>query len=92
MARRWTDPKDPDETLDYVVDWVDVLDDGDTIAASAWTVPDGISSTMQNNTETSATIWISGGELDQNYTLLNQITTAGGRVREQTCTLRVSAK
>ena len=91
MARRWTDPKDPDELLDYVIDWTDALG-GDTIAASAWTVPVGITGTMQSNTETSATIWISGGELDQNYTLLNQITTAGGRVREQTCTLRVSAK
>ena len=91
MAIRWTEPKDPDEMLDYVIDWTIALE-GDTIAAATWTVPDGITSGMQSNTETSATIWISGGELDQNYTLLNQITTAGGRVREQTCTLRVSAK
>jgi hypothetical protein len=91
MARRWNDPKDPDETLDYTVDWADALG-GDTIASSTWTVPTGITRGTDSNTATTATIWISGGSADQNYSLLNRITTAGGRTREQTCTLRVSTK
>ena len=91
MARRWNDPKDPDEMLDYTVDWAEALA-GDTIASSVWTVPTGITRGLDTNTATTATIWISGGTADQNYTLLNRITTAGGRTREQTCTLRVSTK
>jgi len=91
MTRRWNEPKDPDELLDYTVDWAEALG-GDTIASSAWTVPSGITRGTDSNTATTATIWISGGSADQNYSLLNRITTAGGRTREQTCTLRVSAK
>ena len=91
MARRWTDPKDPDETLDYMVDWTDALA-GDTIASSTWTVPTGITRGTDSNTANTATIWISGGTADQTYELMNRITTAGGRTREQTCNLRVSAK
>jgi hypothetical protein len=91
MTRRWNEPKDPDELLDYTVDWAEALG-GDTIASSAWTVPSGITRGTDSNTATTATIWISGGSADQNYSLLNRITTVGGRTREQTCTLRVSAK
>lgn len=35
-------PLDPDEVLQYDVDWSDWLDTGDTIAASDWDVPAGI--------------------------------------------------
>jgi hypothetical protein len=91
MARRWTDPKDPDEVLDYVVDWQLPLA-GDVIDTSSWTLPTGIVSGVQSKTATTTTIWLSGGTAGQDYSILNRITTLGGRTRDQTCTLRVRTK
>jgi len=91
MAKRWTEPKDPDENLDYSIDWAPSLD-GDTIASSTWTVPVGVTRGLDTNTETITTIWLTGGTAGQNYELMNRIVTAGGRTREQTCSLRVSNK
>lgn len=88
---RWIDPKDPDENLDYSIDWGNALA-GDTIASSTWTVPDGVTAGLQSNTETTATIWLSGGTAGQNYVFMNRIVTAGGRTHDQTCSLRVSNK
>jgi hypothetical protein len=91
MARRWSDPKDPDEVLDYVVDWTAPLA-GDVINTSTWTLPSGITSGPQLKTDTTTTIWLSGGTDGQDYSLMNRITTLGGRTRDQTCTLRVKTK
>lgn len=91
MARRWSEPKDPQEVIDYMVDWAAPLDN-DVIATSAWTLPTGITGGLQTHSDTTATVWLSGGTEGENYTLVNQITTAGGRTREQTCTLRVRNK
>ena len=91
MAKRWSDPKDPDEVLDYVLDWAAPLA-GDTIESSSWTLPIGITAGAQSNTATAATIWLSGGTAGENYDLINRIVTTGGRTREQTCTLKVRTK
>jgi len=91
MARRWTDPKDPDEILDYGVDWEQPLA-GDLISTSTWTVPVGVTGGIQTKTDTTTTIWLSGGTAGQDYDLLNRIVTVGGRTRDQTCTLRVRTK
>lgn len=77
---RWE--KDPGDILDFEADWAaddeDWLD-GDTISASAWTVPDGITKDSDTHTSTTTTIWLSGGTAGSSYKLTNQITTAGGR-------------
>jgi hypothetical protein len=92
MAKSWDDPKDPQEILDYVVDWAKPLA-GDLIVASTWTLPQGITDTgNQSFDDTTTTIWLSGGSDGENYELINQITTAAGRVREQTCRLRCRTK
>jgi hypothetical protein len=91
MAKRWSDPKDPNEVLDYTVDWEQPLE-GDTIINSSWTVPIGITGGLQSNTATRATVWLSGGTDGETYTLMNRIVTASGRTRDQTCLIRVSAK
>jgi len=91
MAKRWDDPKDPDEVLDYVVDWIKPLA-GDTILTSTWTLPEGITGSQESMTDTTTTIWLTGGTAGKDYGLVNRITTAGGRTREQTCTLRVRTK
>lgn len=83
--------KDPDEVLDYRIDWSGRLD-GDTISASTWVVPIGITQDSASNTTTSATIWLSGGTSGEQYTLTNRVTTNGGRTLEQKITLRVTAE
>lgn len=91
MAKRWREPKDPDEVLDYVVNWQTPLA-GDMITTSTWTLPTGIAAGANTHTDTTTTIWLSGGTDGENYDLLNRITTAGGRTRDQTCTLKVRTK
>lgn len=80
--------KDPGDRVDYQIDYSDWLD-GDTISASAWTVPDGITNYSSSNDTTTATIWLSSGTHGQDYTLTNQITTAGGRIKQQSFVVKV---
>ena len=87
---KWPD-KDPDEVLDYQIDWTDRLA-GDTIASSAWTVPSGLTKESDSNTTTTTTVWLSSGTLAEDYEVLNRITTTGGRTMDQTVKLRVRTK
>jgi hypothetical protein len=86
----WPD-KDPDEVLDYEIDWTSRLG-SDTIATSTWTVPTGLTSASNSSTTTTATIWLSGGTTGTTYRVLNEITTAGGRTMDQTVTLKIADK
>jgi len=90
MALTWPD-KDPNEVLDYELDWSARLSDGDTISASTWIVPDGLTEDSNSNTTTTTTIWLSGGTLGE-YTLTNRVTTAGGRTMDQSVRLTVVEK
>jgi hypothetical protein len=80
--------KDPDAILDYTVDWSRWLGT-DTILASQWTVPTGLTQVSSSNTSTSATVWLSGGTAGQAYTVTNRITTAGGRTDERSIVINV---
>jgi hypothetical protein len=87
--------KDPNAVLDFSIDWAAWLG-SDTIdtdpADCAWTVPAGITSTLQTNTTTAATIWLSGGTLGAEYDLVNRIVTAGGRTEDCTITIVMESK
>jgi hypothetical protein len=82
--------KDPEETLDYVVDWSGSkpgpwLTGDDTIATSTWpSPPSGITVASTSNTDTTATIWLSGGTTGQTYSFTNRIVTSAGRTAERT--------
>jgi hypothetical protein len=79
----WYAPdKDPNAILDYSIDWSDWLGT-DEISTSTWIVPTGITKTAESNTAQIATIWLSGGTAKTTYTLLNRITTTGGRTADQ---------
>lgn len=81
--------KDPDEVADYEIDWTEQLS-GDTITASTWIVPTGITKDSDSNTTTSTTIWLSGGTTGTTYRLQNRVTTAGGRTFENTVGIAVA--
>lgn len=80
--------KDPDAVLDYQINWATWLDT-DTISASTWTVPTGITKASDTRTTTTATIWLSGGTADTDYRLVNKIVTAGGRTEERSIWIKV---
>jgi hypothetical protein len=102
------DPKDPDEVLDYDIDWtgrlysaaeLDQLEAGatvtpaDQIASSQFQIPTGSLVANSSSYSTTATkVWLAGGDLGASYENLNRITTTGGRTMDQTVKLKVKAK
>jgi hypothetical protein len=86
----WERTKDPNEVVDYDITWADQMTDlSDTIATSTWTVPSGITKDSSSNTTTRTKVWLSGGTAGETYTLLNRITTAGGRTLDQSIKLKM---
>ena len=85
-----TRTKDPNSVLDYVLDWnTHWLATGDTISASTWTVPAGITKDSDTNSATTTTIWVSGGTAGTDYDLLNRVVTTGGRTVDRTLRIQV---
>lgn len=86
------DPKDPDEVLDYVIDWTARLG-ADTIVTSMWAIEDG-TSVIDSNTfnGTSATVWLSGGAIGEKVLARNRVVTTGGRTMDQTISIKIKAK
>jgi hypothetical protein len=69
---------DPGATLDYYIDWASWLG-ADTIVTSTWTITGGGTGLViedDSHTDTTSTVWVSGGTVNRNYTLTNHITTA----------------
>lgn len=80
---------DPDETLDYTVDWSDWLASGDTISTASWSVsPTGPTLSGDTSTTTTASTFIAGCTRAVVYQLTNRIVTAAARTAERSVTLR----
>lgn len=90
MALTWP-VKDPDERLDYVIDWSKRLG-SDTIITSTWILPSGINTDLNTFTNKATTIWLTGGTVGQTYAITNRITTAGTRIMDQTVNLTIRVK
>lgn len=75
--------KNPGDRKDYAVDWRPELaaHDGDAIASSTWTVETGLTQATPAPSTAGgiSTIWLSGGTLDEDYTVTNTVVTTGGR-------------
>jgi len=80
--------KDPAATLDYTIDWSLYLG-ADTIQTSTWTVSTGLTKVTDTKTNTTTTVWLSGGAAGVDYLVTNRITTVGGRIDERSITIRV---
>jgi len=81
--------KDPDETLDFVLNWKAELN-GDTIFTSNFLLPDGLTEASSSNTTNTATIFVSGGTSGLIYRITNRIVTIGGRTRDRTVNVLVT--
>jgi len=87
--------KDPDETLDFYIDWSSTLAEvspADTVSSSSWTATNGVTVDSDSNTTTSSTVWVSGGT-DRKYSeLVNTIVTASGRTHQRTIALKIQQR
>lgn len=91
MSLTWPN-KDADEVLDYQINWSGLLN-ADTISTVAWVIsPSGLTKQSQSNTNTTATIWLTGGVDGTTYTVTCTITTAGGRTFEQAVKIKIKAR
>jgi hypothetical protein len=84
--------KDPSDEIDFTRTWGDWLADGETISTVVWTVEAGLTkmtSPAESNTTTTATVWLEGGTVDEEYDVACRITTNQSRVVERTFTVKV---
>jgi len=82
--------KDPNDVLDYEIDWGAWLGT-DTITATpvVWTVPAGVTLVAQSQTTTKTVVWISGGTVGEHYRIECRIVTAAGRITDESFELVV---
>lgn len=105
MALKWPD-KDPDEQLDYSIDWSRYLGD-DTISSVVWYIEDadGVKQTWagttvinelqhisSSNTNTVATIQLALGNNNTVYTIYCEVTTSAGVTTERKVRIRVQER
>lgn len=88
--------KDPDAVVDYLIDWGAEYLGEDLLAESEWTVdpdePGGVTVTGSNFDASTSTVNASGGAPGQIYRLVNQVTTALGRVDSRSIVVRVEKR
>ncbi len=82
--------KDPDEALDFAVDWSRRLS-GDHLAAVEFIVEEAAGVSLYDGwtTASAAMIWISGGTVGQTAQILCRVTTEGGRTMDQSLRLAI---
>lgn len=81
--------KDPDDTLDYDVDYDRFLPDGDTIQSATATADDGITIESVSVSGNVVKTWVSGGVSGASYVVTVNATSTGGRIKDVCFTLRV---
>lgn len=102
MSLKWP-PKDPQEVLDFTVDWTDFLGT-DEIQSVAWFVIDSqgvrtafnyrdevdtLVNMQQTHNSKQATIYLGGGTSGSQYEIICNITTLVGNIAERTVRLPV---
>jgi hypothetical protein len=84
----------PDGVLDFEFDWSRWLNGGDSINASTFTItPDDtgmVTVSSSSFTATSVTVWLSNGVAGY-CSVINHVTTSGGRQMDWTMTLNIKA-
>lgn len=85
--------KDPNEVLDYRVDWTGRLESGETISTSTVFRASGdVVLDSQGFVGAIVTVWLSGGTDDSLNVLTSRIVTSAGRVYDESVKLRVRTK
>lgn len=100
MAYGAWSPKDPSDIKDYKFDFAaltngtgstDFLDSGETISTRTVTVETGLTKDSDSitDTNTSVTVWVSGGTDKTDYLVTCQIVTSASRTIEKSAWVRV---
>ena len=88
--------KDPDARVDYAIDWGAHYLDGQTIAASQWSVhpdeDDGIAVDVSSHDLQRTAVTLTGGVPGHVYRVGNRVTLSDGRSDERSLTLRVEER
>lgn len=84
--------KDPDEVLDYSLDWSLWLESGETVSTSVITVSSGLNLDSQSNSEQKVTAVVSGGTAGVPYSLKSTITTNLLRTAVRRITIKVTPR
>jgi hypothetical protein len=79
--------KDPDAILDYVFDWTDWLEVGETISSQTITVAAGLTKDSDSESSGIVTIWLSGGTADTDYIVACKIVTNLSRTDERSISI-----
>ena len=104
MSLRWPQ-KDPDEIMDYSIDWSRLFDGGQTITSVNWYVYDsdgtktafdtptttvnGLTNNRVTNTPTVTTIYLENGTNNEEYKLACSVTLSDSGVRERKVFIKV---
>lgn len=80
--------KEPDEALDYQIDWSDWLGDL-TITSSAWTAPTGIVKVAEGFDDTTTQVRFSSGTWGETYEIVNTIVASDGETETRTILIRI---
>lgn len=88
------EPKHPDESAIYSMDWSRHLNSGATISTSSWTVDTGLTKVgegiVSGNTKTS--VQVSGGQPGTEYACTNTVVTSDGETKKRIGIVRVRAR
>jgi hypothetical protein len=88
--------KDPDDVLDYDINWAPRLASGETIATSDWDVVEGDVaievSPAPSIVGAKTYVWLSGGTLGTACLITNHIVTSAGREWDQSVRLRIRSR
>ena len=85
--------QDPQEQLDYALDWSDFLASGETISGSSWSASStALTIGTVSATTTVTAAFVSGGVNGSVYRLTNKITTNQTRIAERSVIVRVEER
>lgn len=89
---RWPN-KDPDDVIDYAIDWTAHLDSGDTIQSATWSVaPAGLTLGTATVVGAKASVWLQGGTAGQDYVVTCRVVTAGARQMDRSAKVLVTSR
>lgn len=85
--------KDPDDILDYAIDWTAHLEQGDAIQSATWSAaPAGLTLGTANLAGGKASVWLQGGTSGQEYVVTCRVVTTGGRQMDRSARVMVTPR
>jgi hypothetical protein len=88
---KWS-PKDKDDVADYWFDWTGFLQLDETIVTATVSVPDGLLKMVDDHTDKTVRVRLSGGDDGELYDIGCLITTSAGETFDVTKTLKIQER